>query len=92
MTVVKRASEHLSLSSMPRGLKQTLSKAHNGAPPPYLLFQTLFGKMLDYMQGGGETPQTDVRWMSESGIIDAFLLLGPTPKDIFRQYASLTGE
>ncbi|XP_063002384.1 neutral alpha-glucosidase AB isoform X1 [Elgaria multicarinata webbii] len=53
--------------------------------------KTLFGKMLDYMQGGGETPQTDVRWMSESGIIDAFLLLGPTPNDIFRQYASLTG-
>uniref|UniRef100_A0A8D2LTN4 Glucosidase II alpha subunit n=1 Tax=Varanus komodoensis TaxID=61221 RepID=A0A8D2LTN4_VARKO len=53
--------------------------------------KTLFGKMLDYMQGGGETPQTDVRWISESGIIDAFLLLGPTPHDIFRQYASLTG-
>ncbi|XP_015278196.1 PREDICTED: neutral alpha-glucosidase AB isoform X1 [Gekko japonicus] len=53
--------------------------------------KTLFGKMLDYMQGGGETPQTDVRWMSESGIIDVFLLLGPSPKDIFRQYASLTG-
>nr|XP_020652990.1 neutral alpha-glucosidase AB [Pogona vitticeps] len=53
--------------------------------------KTLFGKMLDYMQGGGETPQTDVRWMSESGIIDVFLLLGPSPNDIFRQYASLTG-
>uniref|UniRef100_A0ABM5F4K0 Neutral alpha-glucosidase AB isoform X1 n=1 Tax=Pogona vitticeps TaxID=103695 RepID=A0ABM5F4K0_9SAUR len=52
--------------------------------------KTLFGKMLDYMQGGGETPQTDVRWMSESGIIDVFLLLGPSPNDIFRQYASLT--
>nr|XP_060614241.1 neutral alpha-glucosidase AB isoform X1 [Anolis sagrei ordinatus] len=53
--------------------------------------KTLFGKMLDYMQGGGETPQTDIRWMSESGIIDAFLLLGPQPHDVFRQYASLTG-
>ncbi|KAM4617591.1 neutral alpha-glucosidase AB [Discoglossus pictus] len=53
--------------------------------------KTLFGKMLQYMQGGGETPQTDVRWMSESGIIDVYLLLGPTPHDIFRQYASLTG-
>lgn len=53
--------------------------------------QTLFGKMLDYLQGSGETPQTDVRWMSESGIIDVFLLLGPSVFDIFRQYASLTG-
>ncbi|XP_059574387.1 neutral alpha-glucosidase AB isoform X1 [Alligator mississippiensis] len=53
--------------------------------------KTLFGKMLDYMQGGGETPQTDVRWMSESGIIDVFLMLGPTPADVFRQYTALTG-
>ncbi|XP_008060643.1 neutral alpha-glucosidase AB isoform X2 [Carlito syrichta] len=53
--------------------------------------KTLFGKMLDYLQGSGETPQTDVRWMSESGIIDVFLLLGPSVSDVFRQYASLTG-
>ncbi|XP_019374617.1 PREDICTED: neutral alpha-glucosidase C isoform X1 [Gavialis gangeticus] len=36
-------------------------------------------------------PQTDVRWMSESGIIDVFLLMGPTAFDIFKQYAQLTG-
>ncbi|XP_077674957.1 neutral alpha-glucosidase C isoform X3 [Eretmochelys imbricata] len=36
-------------------------------------------------------PQTDVHWMSESGIIDVFLLMGPTPFDIFKQYAQLTG-
>ncbi|GAB0201999.1 neutral alpha-glucosidase AB [Grus japonensis] len=53
--------------------------------------KTLFGKLLDYMQGGGETPQTDVRWMSESGIIDVFLLLGPAPAAVTGQYASLTG-
>lgn len=47
--------------------------------------------MLDYLQGSGETPQTDVRWMSESGIVDVFLLLGPSVSDVFRQYASLTG-
>ncbi|MEQ2180959.1 hypothetical protein GOODEAATRI_006597, partial [Goodea atripinnis] len=42
-------------------------------------------------KGSSETPQTDVRWISESGIIDVFLMLGPTPRDIFSQYASLTG-
>ncbi|XP_031449409.1 neutral alpha-glucosidase C [Phasianus colchicus] len=36
-------------------------------------------------------PLTDVRWMSESGIIDVFLLMGPTAFDIFRQFAQLTG-
>lgn len=54
--------------------------------------QTVFGKMLDYVQGSNETPQTDVRWISESGIIDVFVMLGPTPKDVFAQYASLTGR
>ncbi|XP_074222054.1 neutral alpha-glucosidase C isoform X3 [Camelus bactrianus] len=34
--------------------------------------------------------RTDVRWMSESGIIDVFLLTGPTPSDVFRQYSYLT--
>ncbi|KAM6188551.1 LOW QUALITY PROTEIN: neutral alpha-glucosidase AB [Sarcoramphus papa] len=53
--------------------------------------KTLFGKLLDYMQGGGETPQTDVRWMSESGIVDVFLLLGPAPAAVAGQYAALTG-
>ncbi|XP_065520844.1 neutral alpha-glucosidase AB isoform X1 [Lathamus discolor] len=53
--------------------------------------KTLFGKLLDYMQGGGETPQTDVRWMSESGVIDVFLLLGPTPAAVMGQYTALTG-
>ncbi|XP_030921650.1 neutral alpha-glucosidase AB-like, partial [Geospiza fortis] len=52
---------------------------------------TLFGKLLDYMQGGGETPQTEVRWMSESGVIDVFLLLGPGPADVTAQYGRLTG-
>ncbi|NXN97572.1 GANAB glucosidase, partial [Rhinopomastus cyanomelas] len=53
--------------------------------------KTLFGKLLDYMQGGGETPQTDVRWISETGVIDVFLLLGPRPTDLSSQYAALTG-
>uniref|UniRef100_A0A663LN60 Uncharacterized protein n=1 Tax=Athene cunicularia TaxID=194338 RepID=A0A663LN60_ATHCN len=36
-------------------------------------------------------PLTDVRWMSESGIIDVFLLMGPTAFDLFKQFAQLTG-
>ncbi|KAF6726581.1 Neutral alpha-glucosidase AB [Oryzias melastigma] len=53
--------------------------------------KTVFGKMLDYVQGSSEIPQTDVRWISESGIIDVFIMLGPTAKHVFSQYASLTG-
>nr|AAN74758.1 neutral alpha glucosidase C hybrid [synthetic construct] len=35
--------------------------------------------------------RTHVHWMSESGIIDVFLLTGPTPSDVFKQYSHLTG-
>ena len=59
---------------------------------PHVCVQTVFGKMLDYVQGSSEIPQTDIRWISESGIIDAFIMLGPTPKDLFAQYTSLTGK
>uniref|UniRef100_A0A4W4GGK4 Neutral alpha-glucosidase AB n=1 Tax=Electrophorus electricus TaxID=8005 RepID=A0A4W4GGK4_ELEEL len=41
--------------------------------------------------GSSDAPQTDVRWVSESGIIDVFIMLGPRPNDVFAQYASLTG-
>ena len=36
-------------------------------------------------------PRTDTHWMSESGIIDAFVFLGPRPKDISRQFGKITG-
>lgn len=42
-------------------------------------------------QEASDAPQTDVRWISESGIIDVFVMLGPRPSDVFTQYASLTG-
>ncbi|XP_040826041.1 neutral alpha-glucosidase C [Ochotona curzoniae] len=35
--------------------------------------------------------RTSIHWMSESGIIDVFLLMGPTPSDVFKQYSQLTG-
>ncbi|KAG9291649.1 hypothetical protein G9A89_022068 [Geosiphon pyriformis] len=34
---------------------------------------------------------TFTHWMSESGVVDVFIFLGPTITDIFRQYASITG-
>ena len=38
------------------------------------------------------TPKsTETHWISESGILDIFLLPGPTPDQIFGQYARLTG-
>ncbi|KAL4064299.1 glycosyl hydrolases family 31-domain-containing protein, partial [Scleroderma yunnanense] len=40
----------------------------------------------------GRTPTgTETHWISESGILDLFILPGPTPAEIFAQYARLTG-
>ncbi|XP_059209998.1 neutral alpha-glucosidase C [Centropristis striata] len=36
-------------------------------------------------------PHTDVHWLSESGVIDCMVLLGPSPQQLFTQYAQLTG-
>uniref|UniRef100_UPI003AABD2D7 neutral alpha-glucosidase C n=1 Tax=Centroberyx gerrardi TaxID=166262 RepID=UPI003AABD2D7 len=36
-------------------------------------------------------PHTDVHWLSESGVVDCTVLLGPTPQQLFTQYAQLTG-
>eukprot|EP01133_Synstelium_polycarpum_P009816 gene9816-11466_t len=33
----------------------------------------------------------DSHWFSETGVMDLFFLTGPTPTDIFKQYATLTG-
>ncbi|GLU12618.1 hypothetical protein SLE2022_292820 [Rubroshorea leprosula] len=33
----------------------------------------------------------DTFWMSEAGIVDVFFFVGPGPKDVIRQYTSVTG-
>ncbi|KAF9436979.1 hypothetical protein BGZ76_002382 [Entomortierella beljakovae] len=37
------------------------------------------------------TPATKTHWISEAGVMDLFVFLGPTHRDIFRQYSSLVG-
>ena len=44
---------------------------------------------VDVMDGTGESKVS--HWMSESGVLDLFLIPGPTPADFYRQYALLTG-
>ncbi|KAG0198537.1 hypothetical protein BGX28_008026 [Mortierella sp. GBA30] len=35
--------------------------------------------------------KTKTHWISEAGVLDLFVFLGPTHRDIFRQYSSLVG-
>ncbi|XP_072425435.1 neutral alpha-glucosidase C-like [Chiloscyllium punctatum] len=53
--------------------------------------KTSLGKTKKLKTDDDVLPRTDVRWMSESGIIDAFILMGPSAFDVFSQYSRLTG-
>jgi alpha 1,3-glucosidase len=41
--------------------------------------------------GIGAKTDTQTHWISESGLLDVFVFLGPTPKDITKAYGELTG-
>ncbi|KAI9807196.1 MAG: hypothetical protein M1825_005914 [Sarcosagium campestre] len=41
--------------------------------------------------GIGAKRDTQTHWISESGLLDVFVLLGPTPKDLTKTYGGLTG-
>lgn len=41
--------------------------------------------------GIGAKTNTHTHWISESGVMDVFVFLGPTPRDVTKNYAELTG-
>lgn len=43
------------------------------------------------MVSGSDKEPLAAHFMSESGIVDAFILLGETPLNTFKQYTDLTG-
>ncbi|KAG7201657.1 hypothetical protein KM043_004387 [Ampulex compressa] len=47
--------------------------------------------IVNFVSGSVKKSQVDAHFMSESGVIDVFFLLGPKPLDTFRQYTVLTG-
>ncbi|OAD68408.1 glucosidase II catalytic ROT2/GLS2 [Phycomyces blakesleeanus NRRL 1555(-)] len=44
-----------------------------------------FGKKVE------DTKSTQTHWMTEAGVLDLFVFLGPSTKDILRQYHAITG-
>lgn len=41
--------------------------------------------------GVSDQSTTETHWMSESGILDVFVFLGPSPRDLTEKYGELTG-
>ena len=53
--------------------------------------RSTLGKIVDFVTQDDTVPQMDTRWVAESGVFDMYVMMGPKPYDVFRQYASLTG-
>nr|CAB3248267.1 neutral alpha-glucosidase AB-like [Phallusia mammillata] len=51
----------------------------------------VLGTLFGYFAGEEAVPEVNVHWMSESGVIDVYFMLGRNPADVMRQYTKLTG-
>lgn len=54
--------------------------------------QNVVESIVSFVAGSRQQDAPYAHFISESGIIDVFVLLGPSPSDAFRQYADLTGH
>ncbi|KAL7131943.1 hypothetical protein ABFS83_12G038900 [Erythranthe nasuta] len=45
----------------------------------------------EFLKLPSDQKRIDTLWMSEAGVVDAFFFVGPSPKDVVRQYTSVTG-
>lgn len=53
--------------------------------------KNVMSSIVNFVSGTQNNVPPTANFMSESGILDAFILLGPKPLDAFRQYTALTG-
>lgn len=54
--------------------------------------QNVMSSIVNFVAGSRQPDPPSAHFMSESGIVDVFILLGPSPTDSFRQYTELTGN
>lgn len=53
--------------------------------------KNVLSSIVNMVSGSGQADPLTANFMSESGVIDAFILMGPKPNDAFKQYTDLTG-
>ncbi|XP_055374971.1 neutral alpha-glucosidase AB [Condylostylus longicornis] len=53
--------------------------------------KNVMSSIVNFVSRSKQNDPLSGHFMSESGIIDAFILLGPSPLDAFKQYTDLTG-
>lgn len=54
--------------------------------------KSIFRSLLDKFKTDPEVPQIDTHWISETGLIDVYIFMGPKPVDIFRQFMEFFGS
>eukprot|EP00116_Pleurobrachia_bachei_P001702 sb/3461964/ len=53
--------------------------------------KSLVGRVLSSFVTSDDVSRVDTHFMSESGLLDVFIFLGPSPKDVSRQYSEVFG-
>lgn len=51
----------------------------------------VMSSIVNLVSGSRTEGLVETHFMSESGVLDLFVMLGPKPRDTMRQYAQLTG-
>lgn len=53
--------------------------------------KNVMSSIVNFVSGSSKKEPPTAHFMSESGIVDVYILLGPTPNEAFKQYTDLTG-
>lgn len=51
----------------------------------------VMSSIVNLVSGGRPDSLVETHFMSESGVLDIFVLMGPSPRHVVRQYSALTG-
>lgn len=68
-----------------------LNAAETWVDVDYSTDKSLVGRVLSSVFSSDEIPRVDTHWMSESGLMDIVIFLGPKPADVMSQYSKVFG-
>lgn len=54
--------------------------------------KNVLSSIVSMVSGSGQADPLAAHFMSEGGVVDAFIMLGPGPNEAFKQYTDLTGS